>query len=79
MSRYRKVTITEAQATDVLTIVQRIAKARYDLDRAANEFESAVGHCFSITRGSEDLDGEDWQDITPADVMQWVESLDVED
>jgi hypothetical protein len=79
MARYDTVTITEAQAIDVLSIVQRIAKARYELDCAANEFEAAVGHCFSITTGSEDLDGEDWRDITPADVMQWVESLKVED
>lgn len=79
MARYDTVTITEAQAKDVLTIVQRIAKARYDLDRAANELEAALEHGFSITTGSEDLDGEHWESITPADVMQWVESLEVED
>jgi len=70
--------LTTKEATAVLSIVQRIAKARYELDTAANELEAELGQGFEITVGSQDLDGENWRDITPADVIEWVASLDVE-
>lgn len=72
----RKLTIREA--TQVLTIVQRIAKARYELDTAANELEDALGQGFEVTSGSQDLDGGNWRLITVADVIEWIESLEIE-
>lgn len=66
-------TITDAQAAAVLPIVQRIAKAREELDTAANELEAELGQGFSVTSGSQDLD--DWRTLTAAAVAEWVSSL----
>jgi len=42
--------ITREQAEQVRPIVQRIAKARCELEDAANELEAALGQYFSVTR-----------------------------
>jgi hypothetical protein len=66
--------ITLEQAEQVRPIVQRIAKARWELDDAANELEAALGQYFSVTRGSEFLDGE--EELTAERVQEWVEELE---
>jgi len=69
--------ITREQAEQVRSIVQRIAKARCELDDAANELEAALGQYFSVTRGSEFLDGQ--EELTAEMVQDWVEGLEEED
>jgi hypothetical protein len=69
--------ITPEQAEQVRPIVHRIAKARWELDDAANELEAALSQYFSVTRGSESLDAE--QELTAERVQEWVEGLDEED
>ena len=69
--------ITLEQVKQIRPIVQRIAKARWELDDAANELEAALGQYFSVTRGSEFLDGE--EELTAERVQEWVERLEEED
>ena len=69
-------TITLEQAEQVRPIVQRLTKARAELDDAANELELALGCYFSVTKGTELLDAD--EELTAERVQEWVALLEEE-
>jgi hypothetical protein len=70
--------ITDEQAAKCLSIVQRIAKAQGELEKACGELEGELGQAFiNMTGGSAQyLDTENWKTIEVVDAKLWIEDLE---